>query len=93
MTGLAVSRYGMNTGTFSTLAAPFALIQLASAVSKLSIPLVGLYALSSIPAIEGKSMPSMGKPTPGMTDWQISSATEHDVIDLFTDLYLNDRPE
>ncbi len=69
MSSLAISQYGVRPGVFGPLAAP-ALLQVASAISKLSVPLVALYALSNVPAVEGKSMPSMGKPVPGMTDWQ-----------------------
>lgn len=69
MTSLAISHYGIRSGVFAPLAAP-ALLRVASAISKLSVSLVGLYALSNVPAVEGKSMPSMGKPVPGMTDWQ-----------------------
>ncbi len=63
MTGLAISRYGMSTGMFSLLAAPFTLIQLADAVSKLSVPLIGLYALSNVPVADAKhhSKPTGGK--------------------------------
>jgi hypothetical protein len=63
MTGLAVTRYGMHTGMLAPAGAPYSLVRLAGAVSKLS-PLVIFYALSNVPGAGAKSQPtwSPGKP-------------------------------
>lgn len=59
MEALAISRYGMNSGVLVTLAASPSLLRLASTISKLSMPFIGLYALSSIPGINAKPGPRM----------------------------------
>lgn len=64
MASLAISQYGMHTRTFSPLSAPLALIRLAGAVSKLSGPFIGVYALSNLHGAEAKRDPKWepGKP-------------------------------
>ena len=54
MGDLAISRYGTNTGMFMPAMASASLLRLAGTVSKLFIPLVGLHAMSNIPAVEAK---------------------------------------
>ncbi|HSX37521.1 MAG TPA: hypothetical protein VLE95_01685 [Chlamydiales bacterium] len=54
MTSISLTPYGTYARTFSSITAPVALTQLANVVSKLSIPLIGLSAFSSIPSAEAK---------------------------------------